>query len=378
MRKETRSGGGRKWHTLATALHRETSAYLRIPTEDPPERVPRKQAVLRPAHLPASLVPNSVLRRVSGGAKQFALPSAVAEMGLECCLEPCPLSLVLDCLRLVLERASRAEGSGGGGGRSGGGGRAGAQYGADRGGGAPRGGHVVDADDEDGEEVAGVGEGEGAVLGEGEALVRGSRARLTKTQPKHTPGTALGVTKAKAASSSASSWDDDTVEAYVENPRKAAAAAAAARSRQLGLAQLQKVKEQKRRGGRVLDDDVEGAPLDTALAAPPAGKDAPDTARSEEEVFVAVWRFLAAEYAACQRLGTQARHAPLRLLITALIGAVPVAALVAREAAREAAAAAAANPFERRRCARSRSRSRSRAARCARSAHARDRLSHGR
>jgi hypothetical protein len=63
----------------------------------------------------------------------------------------------------------------------------------------------------------------------------------------------------------------------------------------------------------------------------------PDTARSEVEVFVAVCRFLAAEYAACQRLGTQARHAPLRLLITALIGAVPVAALVAREAAREAA-----------------------------------------
>ena len=33
VRSGARSGGGRKWQTLASALHRETGAWMTIPTE---------------------------------------------------------------------------------------------------------------------------------------------------------------------------------------------------------------------------------------------------------------------------------------------------------------------------------------------------------
>ena len=62
VRRDNRSGGGRKWHTLALALHQETSAFMMVPTEDAPEKVRRKHATLRPPHLSARLVPNALLK----------------------------------------------------------------------------------------------------------------------------------------------------------------------------------------------------------------------------------------------------------------------------------------------------------------------------
>ena len=103
-----RSGGGRKWHTLALALHRETAAYLTIPTEGGGERVRRRHAVLRPRHLSAALVSNSILRAVTAGDLQFAHPDAVASMCLEGCLDTCAVHVVVDCLRLVFERTAKA------------------------------------------------------------------------------------------------------------------------------------------------------------------------------------------------------------------------------------------------------------------------------
>ena len=114
MRKD-RSGGGRKWHTLASALHRETGAFMMIPTEDSSERVRRRHAVLRPKHLSRALVPNSLLRAVTASDKHFADAHAVTDMCLESCLHVCPVSIVLDCIRVVLERATRAEGGRAGG-----------------------------------------------------------------------------------------------------------------------------------------------------------------------------------------------------------------------------------------------------------------------
>jgi hypothetical protein len=100
--RKDRSGGGRKWHTLASALHRETEAYVMIPTETSPEKVKRRHAVLRPRHLPTSLVSNSLLKEVSGGDKSFAHQDAVEAMDLEKCVDACPVSLVLDCIRVKL------------------------------------------------------------------------------------------------------------------------------------------------------------------------------------------------------------------------------------------------------------------------------------
>ena len=73
MRKD-RSGGARKWHTLASALHRETQAFMLIPTESN-ERVRRRHAVLRPAHLSTALVPCELRgRRARAPARGVALP----------------------------------------------------------------------------------------------------------------------------------------------------------------------------------------------------------------------------------------------------------------------------------------------------------------
>ena len=115
VRRDHRSGGSRKWATLAAALHRETAAFMTIPTEDAPRRVRRRHAVLRPAHLSAALVPNALLARVTADDKHFAHADAVAEMGLESCLAVCPMPVVLDCIRVVLERAARPDGGDSGG-----------------------------------------------------------------------------------------------------------------------------------------------------------------------------------------------------------------------------------------------------------------------
>ena len=113
VRKENRSGGGRKWHTLALALHHETKAFMMVPTEEPPEKVRRKHAVLRPAHLSPRLVPNSLLKAVTAGEMHFAHAEAVADMCLASCLDACPVGTVLNCIRVALDRATRSGGGGG-------------------------------------------------------------------------------------------------------------------------------------------------------------------------------------------------------------------------------------------------------------------------
>ena len=113
VRKENRSGGGRKWHTLALALHHETKAFMMVPTEDAPEKVRRKNAVLRPAHLSPALVPNSLLKTVTAGEMHFAHADAVVDMCLQHCLEACPVATVLDCIRVALDRAARGGASAG-------------------------------------------------------------------------------------------------------------------------------------------------------------------------------------------------------------------------------------------------------------------------
>ena len=42
---------------------------------------------------------------VTAGELHFAHPKAVVDMCLEACLEACPLRIILDCLRLLLELA---------------------------------------------------------------------------------------------------------------------------------------------------------------------------------------------------------------------------------------------------------------------------------
>lgn len=105
--RKDRSGGGRKFYTLASALHRETGAWMMIPTEDVPERVKRKHVVLRPRHLSATLVPNSVLKEVTRNSEMgeinFAHADAVNDMALENCIDYCPVSVVLDCIRTILD-----------------------------------------------------------------------------------------------------------------------------------------------------------------------------------------------------------------------------------------------------------------------------------
>ena len=82
---------GRKWHSLASALHRETGAWMMVPTEDAPERVRRRHVVLRPRHLSPALVSNSLLKSVTAGDKNFAHAEAVVAMGLESCIDACPV-----------------------------------------------------------------------------------------------------------------------------------------------------------------------------------------------------------------------------------------------------------------------------------------------
>ena len=113
VRQENRSGGGRKWHTLALALHHETKSWMMVPTEDAPEKVRRKNAVLRPAHLSPALVPNSLLKTVTAGEMHCAHAVAVVDMCLQHCLEACPVSTVLDCIRVALDRAARGGASAG-------------------------------------------------------------------------------------------------------------------------------------------------------------------------------------------------------------------------------------------------------------------------
>ena len=104
--RKDRSGGGRKWHTLASALHRQTGAWMMIVTEYG-ERVKRKQVVLRPKHLSQALVPNSLLKEVSStlecGELHFAHPDAVVDMALENCIDYCPVGIILLCIRRLLE-----------------------------------------------------------------------------------------------------------------------------------------------------------------------------------------------------------------------------------------------------------------------------------
>jgi hypothetical protein len=106
--RKDRSSSGRKWHTLASALHRETGAFMTILTEDG-QRVKRRHAVLRPAHLSPALVPNSMLVAVTAGEMHFAHPDTVVEMCLQSCLDACPLGVTLDCIRVALERAGKAD-----------------------------------------------------------------------------------------------------------------------------------------------------------------------------------------------------------------------------------------------------------------------------
>ena len=106
--RQDRSGGGRKWRTLATALHRETGAWMTIPTEDVPVRAKRKHVVLRPQHLSPALVPNSLLKRITSCVNSeeglnFAHADAVVEMALDKCINQCPVSVILDCIRAVLD-----------------------------------------------------------------------------------------------------------------------------------------------------------------------------------------------------------------------------------------------------------------------------------
>eukprot|EP01048_Picozoa_sp_COSAG05_P020428 COSAG05_NODE_3465_length_2043_cov_1.729424_1_plen_640_part_00 len=96
-----RSGGGRKWLNLALALHRETGAWMMIETEDG-EKVKRRHVVLRPRGLSERLVPNSLLKAISEGDLNFAHPQAVRDMALENCIDFCPASVMLDCIRVVL------------------------------------------------------------------------------------------------------------------------------------------------------------------------------------------------------------------------------------------------------------------------------------
>ena len=107
-RKDRIAGGRSKWYSLATALHRETGAYMMIRTEDGTEKVPRRNVVLRPKHLSKALVPNALLKQVSNDELHFAHPEAVAEMCLETCLEVCPVRTVLDCIQLLLSIISSA------------------------------------------------------------------------------------------------------------------------------------------------------------------------------------------------------------------------------------------------------------------------------
>ncbi|KAL7550003.1 hypothetical protein ACHAWF_013259 [Thalassiosira exigua] len=108
VRKEARSGGGRKWFDLGLALHRETASWLTIPTEDEPEKAKRRNVVLRPPHLSSALVSNGTLKAVTGGEMNFAHACAVRNMNLECCIKECPITTVLYCIRLELERTSIA------------------------------------------------------------------------------------------------------------------------------------------------------------------------------------------------------------------------------------------------------------------------------
>jgi hypothetical protein len=106
--RQDRSGGSRKWHTLASALHRETAGWMMIPTEDTPERVKRRHVVLRPRHLSQQLVPNSLLKEVSRGLSpadelNFAHPDAVVSMALEHSVDPCPVGVILACIRRILD-----------------------------------------------------------------------------------------------------------------------------------------------------------------------------------------------------------------------------------------------------------------------------------
>lgn len=102
--RKDRSGGGRKWCTLASALHRATESFMTVRTEDD-DRVRRRHAVLRPRHLSCALVPNGVLKAVSD--KSFA--HADAEVDLVGCLEACPVGVVLDCLRKVFQEIEEAQ-----------------------------------------------------------------------------------------------------------------------------------------------------------------------------------------------------------------------------------------------------------------------------
>jgi hypothetical protein len=108
--RQDRSGGGRKWRTLATALHRETGAWMTIPTEDVPVRAKRKHVVLRPQHLSPTLVSNSLLKQVTSSVNSaestelnFAHAEAVVDMALEKCINLCPVNVILDCIRAVLD-----------------------------------------------------------------------------------------------------------------------------------------------------------------------------------------------------------------------------------------------------------------------------------
>ena len=65
-----------------------------------------KKGCASAARAAAADAPLWSIKVVTAADKQFAHPEAVVEMGLETCLEPCPLRTVLDCLRLVLERAT--------------------------------------------------------------------------------------------------------------------------------------------------------------------------------------------------------------------------------------------------------------------------------
>ena len=68
----------------------------------------RKHVVLRPQHLSPALVPNSLLKRITSGVNSeeglnFAHADAVVEMALDKCINQCPVSVILDCIRAVLD-----------------------------------------------------------------------------------------------------------------------------------------------------------------------------------------------------------------------------------------------------------------------------------
>ena len=81
-----------------------------IPTEDEPERVRRRHVVLRPRHLSPALVSNALLKRVTAGDRNFAHADAVEDMSLESCLDLCPVEIILDCIRIVLDQGRASEG----------------------------------------------------------------------------------------------------------------------------------------------------------------------------------------------------------------------------------------------------------------------------